>query len=61
MRNNFPYIYDNSKPWCGGSIISSKTVMTAAHCVTGYEDTTPIQDLYVLVAEHHLLSEEDGR
>jgi len=55
------YNDNRGKPWCGGSIISSKTVMTAAHCVTGYEDTTPIQDLYVLVAEHHLLSEEDGR
>merc|ERR1719154_70356 len=42
-------------PYCGGTIISSKTIMTAAHCTQG---TSP-SSMYVVVGEHDL-TKSDG-
>lgn len=44
-----------SQPWCGGSLISSETVLTAAHCTAGKKP----EDISVLVGEHDT-KVEDG-
>jgi secreted trypsin-like serine protease len=44
-----------SRPFCGGSIASSKSIITAAHCIKGWESRT----MYALVAEHDL-TQSDG-
>ena len=41
--------------YCGGSIISSRTIVTAAHC---YNKTNPITE--VVIAEHNLPIKGDG-
>jgi len=42
-------------PYCGGSIVSSKTIVTAAHCTRG----TSASNIYVVVGEHDL-TKSDG-
>ena len=37
-----------SKPYCGGSILSSKTILTAAHCT----ENSQASDIFVVIAEH---------
>jgi len=37
-----------SKPYCGGSILSSKTILTAAHCT----ENSQASDIIVVIAEH---------
>ena len=49
--------WDGSSPFCGGSLITSKTVMTAAHCTEG----TSTGDMVVIVGEHDLTDNSDGQ
>jgi len=42
--------------FCGGTIITSKIILTAAHCKLN----EPLESIYVIVGEHSLLSSEDG-
>jgi len=44
-------------PYCGGSIVSSKTIVTAAHCTQG----TAANNIWVLVAEHDLTKSDGER
>jgi len=53
-----PYIVSlrwNGDHFCGGSIISPNVIMTAAHCLYGYED-----DPYEIVAGEWSLSDADS-
>ena len=45
-----------SVPFCGGSILSSRTIITAAHCTVGKTAT----EFEVLVGEHDL-TVDDGQ
>ena len=60
-KNEFPWqvglvlkeddgIYSNIR--CGGSIISSKTILSAAHCTKHFGGGLNITKLYVVVGEH---------
>ena len=46
----------SSVPFCGGSILSSRTILTAAHCTEG----NSASDFEVLVGEHDL-TVDDGQ
>ena len=47
---------DSTRPFCGGSILSSTSILTAAHCTRG----SAVEDMVVVVAEHDW-SQEDGQ
>ena len=66
-KNEFPWIVGlithsngtrNKGIGCGGSIISSKTVITAAHCLYGLEKENIIKE--VVVGEHVISQKNDG-
>lgn len=44
-------------PYCGGSIVSSKTIVTAAHCTKG----TSAGNIWVVVGEHDLTKSDGER
>jgi len=48
----------STTPFCGGSIISSKTILTAAHCT---ESISSASDIVVVVAEHDWTDNTDGQ
>jgi len=61
MANEYPWqvglvFPGRSVPFCGGSVLSSKTILTAAHCTEG----KAVDSFQVLVGEHDL-TQEDGQ
>jgi len=59
-ENEYPWqvgitFSSTGSPFCGGSIVSSKTIVTAAHCIKPYVN----YNMYALVAEHDL-TKSDG-
>ena len=46
----------STRPWCGGSILTTTSILTAAHCTRG----TGVEDMIVIVGEHDW-SQEDGQ
>jgi len=60
--NEYPWqvglIYEGKEGiQCGGSLIDSKTVLTAAHCTEGMDPN----EIYVLVGEHDQEDSNDGQ
>ena len=45
---------DGTQPFCGGTIICAKFIMTAAHCMS-----TSAEDFFVLAGEHDLMVNMD--
>ena len=46
------YLY-SSQPFCGGTIISKRCIMTAAHCVKDFSESTSL--INVVLGEHNWL------
>ncbi|CAL8093644.1 unnamed protein product [Orchesella dallaii] len=62
QKGEFPWIValmSSNKQFCGGSLIDSQTVLTAAHCVQhmGAEETSK---LTIQIGDHNIYSTSDG-
>ena len=60
-KNEYPWqvgitYYYNDKPWCGGSILSSRTILTAALCV----QFVGVKKMTVVVGDHDWSVDGDG-
>jgi len=62
-KNEYPWQVgitwtDRTSPFCGGSVLSTRTILTAAHCVEN--KTTLLPYLIVVVGEHDFSIQGDG-
>ena len=63
VRTDWPWIAllvkasKPDKPWCGATLLNSRYLMTAAHCIKLYSDPQP-KDWKVRIGETHLDREE---
>ena len=48
-------------PWCGGTLISTTHVLTAAHCTVHEGENLPASWIRVLLGEHNIADREFNR